>query len=310
MRTAQTDEIPFDAQLARSLIFEQFPQFGSHEIQSLGRGMDNAVFRAGDVVFRFPLRKLADEIMAVETAVVPALAPHLPLPVSFARLRGVPGERYPFHFAGFAYVEGVPIPESAISEDERAHLAAPLAEFLRALHGLDPVALGIGARLPPDELRRLDHVRRYPLAKERLTSLQAHVHGDDAETLLAYMQRVAPLHLEGESCIVHGDLYAQHVLVDAQHRIAGVIDWGDVHYGNPAVDLAAAFYILPVETLPEFFALYDRADERTIALAAYRAAYHGALVATADWAEPSFIDAGLRAIQTVGAFVKTTSVSS
>lgn len=306
MRTAQTDEIAFDAQLARALIVEQFPEFAGREMQSLGRGMDNAVYRAGDVVFRFPLRRLADEIMAVETAIVPALAPHLPLPVSFARLRGVPGERYPFHFAGFAYVEGVPIPEMALNEDERAQLAAPLPAFLRALHDLDPFALGIDQRLPPDELRRLDHVRRYPLAKERLASLQAHVSEDEAETLLAFMEGVAPLRLEGESCNVHGDLYAQHVLVDAHHRISGIIDWGDVHYGNPAVDLAAAFYILPAQTLAQFFALYGRADERAIALAAY----HGALVATADWAEPPFIAAGLRAIHTVGAFVKTTSVSS
>lgn len=310
MRTAQTDEIAFDARLARALILEQFPQFAGREIEAIGRGMDNAVFRAGDVVFRFPLRTLADEIMAAETAVVPALAPHLPLPVSYARLRGVPAERYPFHFAGFAFVEGVPIPEAAVDDDDRAALARPLAEFLRALHGLDPVALGIAGRLPGDDLRRFDHLRRCPLARERLAALRAHVSEDEAETLLAFMERVAPVNLEGESCIVHGDLYAQHILVDARRRMSGIIDWGDVHYGNPAVDLAAAFYVLPVDALTQFFTLYGGAGERTIALAAYRAAYHGALVATADWAEPPFIHAGLRAVHTVGAFVRATSVSS
>jgi aminoglycoside phosphotransferase (APT) family kinase protein len=35
--------------------------------------------------------------------------------------------------------------------------------------------------------------------------------------------------------LIHGDLGAEHVLVDGD-RITGVIDWGDAAIGDPAVD--------------------------------------------------------------------------
>lgn len=304
MKASQTDEVLLTPALAQSLIARQFPELREVRLDTLGRGMDNAVFRAGEIVFRFPVRRVADEIMATEIAVVPALAPHLPLPVAHAILRGKPAAEYPFHFAGFRYLEGTPFPDAGLSHDEQAALAQPLAAFLKSLHGLNAERLGVAASLPHDTIARLDHGRRYPLTESRLLALRGLVNDEDARAVLEFMRDAAPRDREGERCIVHGDLYAQHLLVDSGHRLAGVIDWGDVHFGNPALDLAAAFYILPADTLAEFFTLYGDADERTIALAAYRAAYHGALVATADWAEPAFLAAGLRAFRSAAAFIR------
>lgn len=79
-------------------------------------------------------------------------------------------------------------------------------------------------------------------------------------------------------CIVHGDVYARHLLVDDRHRLTGVIDWGDVHVGDPALDLMAAFSMLPPRAYREFKAAYGGVDEQTWMLAKYRAVYHGALV--------------------------------
>lgn len=304
MKASQTDEVLLTPALAQSLIAAQFPELREARFEMLGRGMDNAVFRAGGIVFRFPVRRVADEIMATEVAVVPALAPHLPLPVAYATMRGKPAAEYPFHFAGFGYLEGTPFPQAALSHDEEAALAQPLAEFLRALHGLNADRLGVAEALPNDTIGRLDHRRRYPLTESRLLALGGLVSDADAKAVLEFMRGVAPRDREGERCIVHGDLYAQHLLVDNEHRLAGVIDWGDVHFGNPALDLAAAFYVLPTSALGQFFRFYGDADERTVALAAYRAAYHGALVATADWAEPAFLAAGLRAFRAAAAFIR------
>lgn len=304
MKASQTDEVLLTPALAQSLVAAQFPQLREARFETLGRGMDNAVFRAGDIVFRFPVRRVADEIMATEVAVVPALAPHLPLPVAHATLRGKPAAEYPFHFAGFRYLEGTPFPEAALSQDEEAALAEPLAEFLKSLHGLNAERLDVAASLPHDTIARLDHRRRYPLTESRLLALRGVVSDADASAVLEFMRGVAPRDREGERCIVHGDLYAQHLLVDTGRRLAGVIDWGDVHFGNPALDLSAAFYVLPADALGGFFRFYGGADDRTVALAAYRAAYHGALVATADWAEPAFLAAGLRALRTAAAFIR------
>ena len=77
--------------------------------------------------------------------------------------------------------------------------------------------------------------------------------------------------------LVHGDLYARHVLVDANARPSGVIDWGDVHLGDPALDIAIAHLVLPASRTPRSAPRTARIDERTWAAARYRAIYHAIL---------------------------------
>ena len=81
------------------------------------------------------------------------------------------------------------------------------------------------------------------------------------------------------NCVVHGDLYARHILVDERAGAVAVIDWGDVHFGDPAVDLSVAFMLLPPHLRGQFLDAYGAAGERTLQLARYRAIYHSALVA-------------------------------
>ncbi len=42
---------------------------------------------------------------------------------------------------------------------------------------------------------------------------------------------------------LHGDMHAQNVL-SQDGRLAGVIDWGDMCSGDPAVDLGAVWGVL------------------------------------------------------------------
>jgi aminoglycoside phosphotransferase (APT) family kinase protein len=78
---------------------------------------------------------------------------------------------------------------------------------------------------------------------------------------------------------VHGDLYARHVLLDTAHRLCGIIDWGDVHLGDPALDIMAAHSMLPARAHGEFIRAYGGVDDDTWLRAKYRAVYHCALVA-------------------------------
>ena len=43
-----------------------------------------------------------------------------------------------------------------------------------------------------------------------------------------------------------GDLYVRHLLLNELCELTGVIDWGDVHLGDPAVDLMIAYSFLPL----------------------------------------------------------------
>jgi aminoglycoside phosphotransferase (APT) family kinase protein len=74
-------------------------------------------------------------------------------------------------------------------------------------------------------------------------------------------------------------VYARHSLVDAARRAAGIIDWGDLHLGDPAIDLSIAFEVLPPHARDRFANAYGPIGDETWKLARYRAIYHGALVA-------------------------------
>jgi aminoglycoside phosphotransferase (APT) family kinase protein len=69
-------------------------------------------------------------------------------------------------------------------------------------------------------------------------------------------------------------LYARHVLLDARLQPCGIIDWGDVHLGDPGIDLAIAHLMLPQSAHAAFRAAYGAIDQRTWLAARYRALYH------------------------------------
>jgi aminoglycoside phosphotransferase (APT) family kinase protein len=64
--------------------------------------------------------------------------------------------------------------------------------------------------------------------------------------------------------------------------LCGVIDWGDIHAGDPALDLAISDLVFDDEDHAAFDAAYGPIDKRTRARARWRAIYHAAL--TADYA--------------------------
>jgi aminoglycoside phosphotransferase (APT) family kinase protein len=83
---------------------------------------------------------------------------------------------------------------------------------------------------------------RAPLARERLDRVAAQgVWQPDpaVHTLLAEAAHLGPP--DGAPVLVHGDLHQRHLLLDSAGHAAGVIDWGDVCLGDPALDLSLAY---------------------------------------------------------------------
>jgi aminoglycoside phosphotransferase (APT) family kinase protein len=72
---------------------------------------------------------------------------------------------------------------------------------------------------------------------------------------------------------LQGDLHHGNLIVDADGRLAAVIDWVDVCAGDPATDLAAAWLV--ADDADAFFAAYGPLSaglrERAAAWAAYLA---------------------------------------
>lgn len=267
-------EIVVDVDLARALIREQFPAPGS-TIAPFGSGWDNTAYRVdGDLVFRFPRRRIAVRLLECETRVLPRLAGRLPLPIPNPEWAGEPTEAFPWPFSGYRRLAGRTADSVDLSDDERRAMAAPLAGFLRALHDV-PVD---GLELPGDEFRRTDFGQRVSVLMERLVGLgDAGLVADRRPWLRLFESADFPAPAE-RAVPVHGDLYERHLLVDDAHRACGVIDWGDVHAGDPGIDLSLLYRFFPAAARDGFLRVYGDLDARTARMARLRAAFHAVTV--------------------------------
>ena len=184
-------------------------------IREIDSGYDFQVAIVDDEwVFRFPRRRGVEEALELELALLPALAPTLPVEVP--RFEHV--SRDPF-FVGYRLIRGEPL----VDEDGDGVRA-----FLDALHRFDP------SPLPLDRPDWIEAYRAQCAEFERLVfpildrDLRAQAQGFfvEVDTLVGF-----------EPVLVHADLGPEHLLV-RDGRLVGVIDWADARIGDPALDYA------------------------------------------------------------------------
>jgi aminoglycoside phosphotransferase (APT) family kinase protein len=178
----------------------------------------------GRWVDRSPRRPEVEPAMRRELALMPWLAPQLPLAVP------VPGVlREEPLTVRHALVVGGPCDGSSA-----AHGRA-VGRLLSALHGVDSEdAVRHGAQ-PADEAFAAHQEVRERMRVEVLPRVRGDLH-DSAAGLLARMSRP-----RGLPRLVHGDLGPEHIRVHGD-QVGGVIDWMDAHVGDPALDLAWTVY--------------------------------------------------------------------
>jgi aminoglycoside phosphotransferase (APT) family kinase protein len=273
-------EHEIDLGRARSLIDDQFPELAAHEIEALSEGWDNVAVLVGKRwVFRFPRRAIAIGLIEREARALPIIAPRVPFPVPIPCFVGKPGEKFPAPFSGYLRLEGRSGCSVPYDDASRFVLASQIARFLRALHNIEPRLVeeqGVGG----DELRRTDVSLALDRVRTRLEPLKQGPYALLVRDALVIMQDQAEA-LRGEedaaaTTLVHGDLYGRHLLLDDSGRLSGVIDWGDVHLGDPALDLAIAHSFLPPEAHRLFLSEYGYPGRGCWARARFRAIHHSA----------------------------------
>ena len=271
-------EVRVDVALARRLVASAFPALATLPIRMFGEGWDNVAYLLGESwIFRFPRRAVSAALIETELRVLPEIAPRLPLPVPVPHFAGVSGEGFPWPFAGYELLPSDSLSRSRLDERAAKRAARRVGEFLRALHAIDPDCV---TGLDVDRIGRLEHARCMPKAMERLRELADAGAIDGIEAFADILEETAPPASAREPLvIVHGDLYGRHVLVDGESHVCGVIDWGDVHRGDPAVDLAVALEAFPPSAREAFVSAYGAVSDRTWASARYRALYHSTMVA-------------------------------
>lgn len=255
-------DIAVDERLLRRLLGRQFPWLAIEHVEPLESGWDNAVFAVNQqYVFRLPRRHIAVPLMEAEIQLLPWLAPHLPCAVPVPHIVGRPSDDYPFSFAGYTRIHGHPPYHADSDPPARSSIARAFGSFLQSLHSVsigEAMAHGIAIE---DSIGRMDLRKRIPLLLDKVEQACGMGYFDGREQLVHRVHALidALQRLPSDPpprAVVHGDLNFRNFLVDEAGVLSGVIDWGDAHIGDPAVDLSIIFSFCPPAARPPFFEVY------------------------------------------------------
>jgi len=250
-------EVTVDEALARELIRTQFPDLEPRSLRLLGHGWDVTVWLVDEQwVFRFPRRETVIAGLGNEIDHLPKLAPLVPLPIPIPTYLGKPSPEYRWPFYGAPFLPGRELAKAGLDDDKRAALAGPFGEFLRTLQGTR-----LDADLPVDPIRRADMPFRVARTRERLAGLDRLGLWEPPPLAQEVIETAGKLGRLEPTALVHGDLHLRHLLVDDAGRATGVIDWIDLSYNNPAVDLVLYWSVLPPEGRASFRQVYGAITE-------------------------------------------------
>ena len=250
-------ETEITAGLIRDLLRDQHPDLAKLPLREVEGGWGNQMWRLGDeLAVRIQRMETDPGHQLKERRWLPLLAPRLPLPIPVPVRSGAPSERFPKLWTVMTWVPGRPLDHGSITRAE--HAADTLAAFLRALHVAAP------ADAPADTGRGAHPADCTDGFDQFFDSVDADAIGSDAAGVRAvWDDAVAAPAWEGPPVWVHGDLHPANVVV-ADGTLAGVVDFGDMFAGDPALDLAAAWVLLPACAAACFFTAYAEADAATV----------------------------------------------
>jgi len=200
-------------------------------------GWDNAIFRLGaDLAVRLPRRLIGADQTEKEHRWLPVLGPQLPLAVPVPAGKGVPGDGYPWHWTVCRWLPGQIAALAPVAD--MSQVASSLARFVRALQAVDPAAG------PVSEFRGVPLAARDPVSRACAAALRDSL---DVRRILAQWEAaVAEPSWTGPPVWMHGDLHPANLVV-SNGELTGVIDFGLVGVGDPAVDLMVAWTYLSAD---------------------------------------------------------------
>ncbi|MFI5912120.1 phosphotransferase [Dactylosporangium sp. NPDC051541] len=243
--------------LVRELLREQHPDLADLSIREVPGGWGNQMWRLGDdLAVRMQRMDTSPDPQLKERRWLPLLAARLPLPIPTPVRGGAPSARFPKLWTVMTWVHGTPLDHGSIVRG--GHAADTLAAFLRALHVEAPAdapgASDFGTH-PKDSRGGFEQF---------LAAVDLDGSGFAEDDIQAVWDDAAATpEWPGPRVWVHGDLHPANV-VTADGTLAGIVDFGALHAGDPAWDLGAAWLLLPEGEAARFFDRYARADEATV----------------------------------------------
>jgi aminoglycoside 2''-phosphotransferase len=221
---------------ARRLVRELSP-LAAGTVEWLGAGSDSAAVRVdGEWVVRFALVPDAQATLTTELALLPLLAPRLPVAVpSPEHVAERDGQLV---FIAYRALEGQPLSDaalSALSPSARGRALDELVALLDAIHGVPAESArtaGVSFAL---------HTGAYHAAQQSLERELSGLLGPGEPEAIARQRRafekVQPRPFT--PVLLHSDIKPEHLLHDpSSGALTGLLDWGDVSFGHAEFDLA------------------------------------------------------------------------
>jgi aminoglycoside phosphotransferase (APT) family kinase protein len=213
-------------------------------------GWDNATFRLGDdLAVRLPRRAEAVPLILHEQRYLPDMARRSPVAVPVPVHAGWPTCNFPWPWSIVRWVPGTAAAD--VDPDRRGPAAEGLAGFLLSLHV--PAAAGV----PVNPFRGVPLTVRDSAVVERLEDRERYPQAAALREIWA--QALAAKAWDGPAMMLHGDLHPGNILLADDGSLAGVIDFGDVGAGDPAVDLAVGWLMFDAGARHRFMHAFGRA---------------------------------------------------
>ncbi len=274
-------EFSIDQQQAAQVITEQFSELLPLQIQPFGKGWDNTAFLVNERwIFRFPRRPLAVSLMMHEINLLPQLHQHqLPLEIPSPIYIGKASKQYPHPFAGYALISGITGCCTELSRQQRQQSARSLGQFLKHLHQVNPDTFWHqDAPILTSIRKRFFNITTYLDKISARPSLSDQVDIALLSQFIATIPKPSMTTQNQSLALIHGDLYARHLVFDLKKTLCGIIDWGDMELGYIASDLAVAHSFLPMEAHEDFLSAYGKVTTETWQLAKALAIYSSAVI--------------------------------
>lgn len=207
-----------------------FPQLAGTPAVAFQAGWDSEVFRIADQIVRIPRRSDVEELAWAEARLLPMLSAALPMEVP------VPREVCADHAAmRYRRIPGEPATADRLAGLPQEVVGDQIADLLTSLRS---VSVGAARDAGVPDLTGSAWGDHYAAVADGFARMVVPClppeHRVAGEALLA---SVGELQGEMQVSVVHADLGPSHLLCD-DGGLRGVIDWGDVRIGDPALDLA------------------------------------------------------------------------
>lgn len=190
-----------------------------------------------DLIFRFPRFEGGLEQLALETQILTAVQPYLPLPVPNPIYKNFNNAPVGEAFMGYRRIPGEPLYHPAFEKvEDKMALAQQIALFLQALHSV-PIRELVDEPLPESDTEE----EWWDVYGRIQTKLFPYMRLEACKNVAHHFESVLndPQQYQFEPQLRHGDFGTGNLLHNPESgQMSGIIDFGFTVLGDPAFDLA------------------------------------------------------------------------